>query len=364
MTDEFERGPDGRSTDVPSGRGVPNWMASSLNFCSRCGGQLMFGSVQGEDRERLACGACRHIAYVNPRLVVTTLPITESGEIILIRRGIEPGVGFWAQPGGFLEVDETVHEAAIRETWEETGLLVVPGDIVGLYTRLEAAVVTIVYESRIVGGTADGTRVTVNPLITCGHCDYCVSGRDNLCAHRTMIGMTRPGGFAEHIAVPERTLIEIPADMPARTAALTEPAATALHALHLAMRALARPLPETRLLVIGGGAVGLLSALLARSYGCRDVTLVETNPLRRDAARAAGELRVLDPADSAVRTENAADLVIDAVGAKATRNAALAAVKPGGVVTHIGWSDLARPSGMHEHLAWLANQPEAASKAA
>ena len=157
MTDRLERGPDGRSTDMPSGRGVPNWMASSLNFCSRCGGQLMFGAIQGEDRERLACEACNHIAYVNPRLVVTTLPITESGEIILIRRGIEPGVGFWAQPGGFLEVDETVHEAAIRETWEETGLLVVPGDIVGLYTRLEAAVVTIVYEARIVGGTAAPT---------------------------------------------------------------------------------------------------------------------------------------------------------------------------------------------------------------
>ena len=157
MTDRLERGPDGRSTDMPSGRGVPNWMASSLNFCSRCGGQLMFGAIQGEDRERLACEACNHIAYVNPRLVVTTLPITESGEIVLIRRGIEPGVGFWAQPGGFLEVDETVHEAAIRETWEETGLLVVPGDIVGLYTRLEAAVVTIVFEARIVGGTAAPT---------------------------------------------------------------------------------------------------------------------------------------------------------------------------------------------------------------
>ncbi len=157
MTDGFERGPDGRSTDVPSGRGVPSWLASSLNFCSRCGGQLMFGAIRGEDRERLACEACGHIAYVNPRLVVTTLPITETGEIVLIRRGIEPGVGFWAQPGGFLEVDETVHEAAIRETWEETGLLVVPGEIVGLYTRLEAAVVTIVFEARIVGGTAAPT---------------------------------------------------------------------------------------------------------------------------------------------------------------------------------------------------------------
>ena len=69
---------------------------------------------------------------------------TDAGEIVLIRRGIEPGVGEWAQPGGFLEVDETVHQAAIRETLEETGLLVEPGEIIGLYTRLEAAVVTIV----------------------------------------------------------------------------------------------------------------------------------------------------------------------------------------------------------------------------
>ncbi len=201
---------------------------------------------------------------------------------------------------------------------------------------------------RVVGGTADGTRVTVNPLITCGRCDYCITGRDNLCANRTMIGMTRPGGFAERIAVPERTLIGIPADMPARAAALTEPAATALHALNLALRAMHRPLPEARLLVIGGGAVGLLSALLARSYGCRDVALAETNPLRRDTARAAGGLRVIDPADPATRAENAVDLVIDAVGMKATRNAALAAVKPGGVVMHIGLADWASEIDMRK----------------
>ena len=151
--DDFERGPDGRSTDLASGGGVPQWLATSLNFCSRCGASLRFGSIPGEDRQRLSCGACGHIAYVNPRLVVTAFPITDAGEIVLIRRGIEPGLGDWAQPGGFLEVDETVHEAAIRETLEETGLLVEPGELIGLYTRLEAAVVTLAFEARIVGGT-------------------------------------------------------------------------------------------------------------------------------------------------------------------------------------------------------------------
>jgi ADP-ribose pyrophosphatase YjhB (NUDIX family) len=157
MDDEFPRGPDGRSSDVPSGRGVPTWLAASLNYCTRCGSPLQFGTVPGEDRERLACERCGHVVYVNPRLVVTTLPITDAGEIILIRRGIEPGKGSWAQPGGFLEVDETVNQAAIRETFEETGLLVEPGEIVGLYTRLEASVVTIAFEARIVGGTPGPT---------------------------------------------------------------------------------------------------------------------------------------------------------------------------------------------------------------
>ena len=55
-----------------------------------------------------------------------------------------------------------------------------------------------------------GARVTGNPLITCGRCEYCISGRDNLCAHRTMVGMTRPGAFAEFMAIPGASLIELP----------------------------------------------------------------------------------------------------------------------------------------------------------
>jgi ADP-ribose pyrophosphatase YjhB (NUDIX family) len=110
--------------------------------------------VPGEDRERLACDACGFVAYVNPRLVVTCLPVTDAGEVMLLRRGIEPGRGLWAQPGGFMEIDETVEGGAVRETLEETGLLVEPGHIVGLYTRPEAAIVVIAFEARIVGGAA------------------------------------------------------------------------------------------------------------------------------------------------------------------------------------------------------------------
>lgn len=145
-------------SEVRLGRGgVPNWLEPDVRFCSRCGAELEFGPVGGEDRDRLACPKCGFIFYVNPRLVVTTLPITECGEVVLIKRGIEPGLGLWAQPGGFLEIDETVQDAAIRETREETGLEIEPGVLLGLYSRVQAAVVVVAYEARIVGGLATAT---------------------------------------------------------------------------------------------------------------------------------------------------------------------------------------------------------------
>ena len=149
----FGRGPDAPLDGHPSGGGVPSWLATTLNYCTRCGDALAVrrGRRRGPRPARL-CLACGHIAYVNPRLVVTTIPVNDDGEVVLLRRGIEPGKGWWAQPGGFLEVDETVTEAAIRETLEETGLIVEPGEIVGLYSRLEAAVVVLAFEARVVGG--------------------------------------------------------------------------------------------------------------------------------------------------------------------------------------------------------------------
>lgn len=199
--------------------------------------------------------------------------------------------------------------------------------------------------ARVVEGPGEGRRVTVNPLITCGRCEYCAQGRDNLCAHRTMIGMTRAGGFAELMTTAASSVIDVPQDISVRAAALTEPAATALHAIAIAMRALARPLPECSVLVLGGGAIGMLATLLLQSYGVRRISVGETNVLRRASLAKATHAHVYDPERE---QPSAADLVLDAVGAKATRNMALAAVKPGGVVMHVGLLDWASEIDMRK----------------
>lgn len=200
----------------------------------------------------------------------------------------------------------------------------------------------------IVAGPGAGRRVTVNPLIACGRCEFCVQGRDNLCANRSMVGMNRPGAFAQYMSIPTRSLLDLPEGMSTRQAALTEPAATALHALHLCVRALQRPLPEGKVLVIGGGAVGLLAALLTRSYGCREVLLAEVNPLRREAAERHSGCRSFDPRSDGGPADGSVDLVFDAVGSKDTRRSALAAVKPGGVVMHVGLQDWASEIDMRK----------------
>jgi alcohol dehydrogenase len=192
----------------------------------------------------------------------------------------------------------------------------------------------------ILAGPGTGRQVTVNPLITCGHCEFCAQGRNNLCANRTMIGMTRAGGFAQYVTTAASSVIDLPAGMSSRAAALTEPAATALHAVHMAARALVRPLPECEVLILGAGAIGLLAALLLKAYGCRRILLAEPNVLRRESAQRTAGCATYDPMQpSAAPPDNRIDLVIDAVGAKATRQAALAAVKPGGVIVHVGLAD-------------------------
>ena len=89
-----------------------------INFCSQCGTSVEQKIPQGEDRLRAVCPACHTIHYQNPKIVAGCIPEWE-GQILLCRRAIEPRVGFWTFPAGFMEMGESTEEAAARETLEE-----------------------------------------------------------------------------------------------------------------------------------------------------------------------------------------------------------------------------------------------------
>jgi len=187
-------------------------------------------------------------------------------------------------------------------------------------------------------GPRTGERVIVNPLISCGSCIDCISGRSNLCAERELIGMRLAGAFAQYVVVPERNLLSMPKDMDIVKASLTEPAAVSLHSVAVAERVLHRPVSECRALVIGAGAIGVLAALVLQSKGCKDVYMGDTNALRRQTAERNGFGHVYDP----LQAEPAAasfDLIIDAVGAGRSREAACRLIRPGGVICHAGLQD-------------------------
>ena len=89
-----------------------------MNYCSNCGNAVDLGVPEGDDRERRICAQCGTIHYENPRVVVGCV-IEDRGGLLLCRRAIEPRVGGWTVPAGFLELDESQAQGAARETWEE-----------------------------------------------------------------------------------------------------------------------------------------------------------------------------------------------------------------------------------------------------
>ncbi len=177
-----------------------------------------------------------------------------------------------------------------------------------------------------------GRRVTVNPLVTCGTCVFCASGRDNLCRTRQIISMPpREGGFADAVALPRRNLVELPDGLGYDKAALAEPIACGWHAVRMARAAV----PDARTaLVVGGGAIGLGASLSLAAQGVGDVLMIEPNAIRREYLERNCGQRVSDPA--ALKDGTEFDIVIDGVGYEATRRQASARVRPGGAIVHIG----------------------------
>ena len=187
----------------------------------------------------------------------------------------------------------------------------------------------------VVEGPNPGSKTVINPLITCGSCDDCLDGRTNLCENRQLIGMNRPGAFADLISIPATNLVNIPDSISSVDLAMTEPAAVSLHAVRLADRVLARPISEGSALVIGGGVIGLFCVYFLRDYGCTEITLTETNPLRRKTVEDTQTCKVIDAEKHSVESKRY-DAVFDAVGIKVTRETSIDAVKNGGVVLHLG----------------------------
>jgi len=186
-------------------------------------------------------------------------------------------------------------------------------------------------------GRYAGKRVTINPLVTCGECNYCLDGRSNLCRSRQIISMNpRPGAFAQMVRIPQQNLVEIPSGLDTVKAALAEPVAVSYHAVLLGLRAARRPATGLMCVVLGGGAIGLAAALVLKMMGSERISIAEPSAARRDTASRAGPFDVYAPGGMYDPCAHSIDLVIDAVGAPSTREAASRLVAPGGVIVHIG----------------------------
>lgn len=103
-------------------------------------------------RIRPVCPSCGLIIFRNPRLVAAVIPVL-NGKIALVRRAMQPRRGSWVFPGGYVDLGESVEEAACRETQEETGLQVRLGRLIGVYSRQGEEVVMVVYAAQVIGGT-------------------------------------------------------------------------------------------------------------------------------------------------------------------------------------------------------------------
>jgi len=191
----------------------------------------------------------------------------------------------------------------------------------------------------VLSGPMKGSRVTINPLVTCQTCDECRNGRENLCSKRQIISMMpREGAFAEMVAMPSRNLVEVPSDVSFNDASLAEPLAVCWHAIRLGQEASNKTAKSANTLVIGGGAIGLGSALCLMAKGVKKIKIAEPNPTRRAFLQANSWFEVYDPNDGHGELSDY-DIVVDAVGFASSRADACQLAKPGGVIVHIGLGD-------------------------
>ena len=120
-----------------------------MNFCSQCGKPVTQRIPEGDARLRFVCDHCSTIHYQNPNIVAGTLPVW-GDKVLLCRRAIEPRLGYWTLPAGFMENDETTAEAAMRETQEEAGANIELGPLFSMLNVAHVHQVHLFYLARLI----------------------------------------------------------------------------------------------------------------------------------------------------------------------------------------------------------------------
>jgi len=190
-----------------------------------------------------------------------------------------------------------------------------------------------------VEGLREGQRVTVEPFATCGECEECRSGRENICRQLQVVGIHLPGGFANCLVISARRCFPVDDELPPRLASMTEPVAVALHGLERGGFEAGQ-----RVLVLGAGMIGLVSTLAARAMGAGEVWTSARHEHQARLAREMGAQRVLSEEEASkqalarlTRGGSDFDLVVETVGGSATTlSDACSAIKPGGSVSVLG----------------------------
>ena len=124
----------------------------AIKFCPRCGGAMERKLLKATEPARPVCSACGFVFYLDPKIAVGTIIRTESAQLVLVRRAIEPGYGKWVFPGGYVDRGEVLTAAAIREAREECGLDVRLDGLVNIYSYAGSTPVIVVYAATAIGG--------------------------------------------------------------------------------------------------------------------------------------------------------------------------------------------------------------------
>lgn len=182
-----------------------------------------------------------------------------------------------------------------------------------------------------------GAYIAAESHINCGHCYECRHGLQHICRNVRIIGVDRPGAFAEYVAIPEGNAWVTDPRFPPEIATIQEPMGNAVHTT------LSAPMPGSTVAIFGAGPIGLFAVPISRASGAARVITIEPSPVRRSLASAMGSDVVVDPTEVDVverildETEGeGADVALEMSGNPAAITQALRALRHGGFVSMLG----------------------------